>query len=60
MWIKKYHGNKTHLDLRFLPLVNVGLFDLKVDPLDAVGAAHDLNAAQVRSKVVQDTLGFVQ
>lgn len=51
---------EVYLDLRFLPLVNVGLSDLKVDTLDASSTAHDLNAAQVRLKVVEDTLCLLQ
>ena len=49
-----------YLDLRLLPLVNVSLSDLKVDSLDAAGTAHDLNAAQVRLKVVEHTLRLLQ
>ena len=49
-----------YLDLRLLPLVDVSLCDLKIDPLDAAGTAHDLNAAQVRLKVVKHTLCLLQ
>lgn len=42
----------THLDLRFLPLVNVGLFDFKVDSFNPVCSAHDLDPAQVWLEVV--------
>lgn len=46
--------------LRLLPLSSTGLADLKINPLDAFGAAHYLNAAQVRLEVVQDALGELQ
>ena len=36
------------------------LFDLEVDSLYPASAALDLNPAQVRLKVVQDALGFLQ
>lgn len=48
------------LYLRLLPLGSTGLADLKVNPLDAFGAAHDLNAAQVGLEVVEDALGQLQ
>ena len=46
----------THFNLWLLPLVDVRLFDLKVNPFNAIGAALDLDAAQVRLEVVQHTL----
>ena len=54
------HISSSHLDLRFFPLVDVGLFDLEVHAFDAPGAAHDFNAAEVRLEVVENALGFVQ
>ena len=51
---------RLYLDLWFFPLINVGLFDLKVDALDAPCAAHDLDATEVRLEIVQHTLGLVQ
>jgi len=50
----------VYLDLRFLPLVDVGLFDLEVDTFNSSRAAHDLNATEIRLKVVQHALGLVQ
>lgn len=44
------------LYLRLLPLCSTGLTDLEVDPLNALGTAHDLNPAQVGLEVVEDTL----
>ena len=49
-----------HLDLRFLPLLDVLLLDLEVDPLDLLVAAEDLNPAQQRLKVVQHRAGCLQ
>lgn len=46
--------------LRFLPLCSTGLAYLKVDPLDALGAAHDLDPAQVGLEVVEDALRQLQ
>ncbi len=48
------------LDLRLLPLVNMLLRDLEVDALDAPGAAHDLDAAEVRFEVVEHTARLLQ
>lgn len=48
------------LYLWFLPLCSTGLTDLKVDPLNALGTAHDLNPAQVGLKVVEDALCQLQ
>ena len=49
-----------YLDLWFFPLIDVGLFDLKVDTFYASCAAHDFNATEVRLEVVKNTLGLVQ
>lgn len=46
--------------LRFLPLGSTGLADLKVDPLDALSTAHDLDPAQIGLKVVEDALCQLQ
>lgn len=48
------------LDLWFFPLVNVGLFDFKVDSLNPVCPTHDLYPAQVRLEVVKNTSCFLQ
>lgn len=48
------------IHLRFLPLRPTGLTDLKVDPLDALRTSHDLNPAQVRLEVVEDTFCQLQ
>lgn len=37
-----------------------GLTDFKVNPLNALGAAHDLNPAQIWLEVVEDALGQLQ
>ena len=58
--VKLFSRESTHLNLRFLPLINVWLFDFKVDPLDFVGTAHDLNPAKVGSKVVQHRTSLLQ
>lgn len=52
--------NRNEADLWFLPLHSAGLADLEVNPLDSLGAAHDLDAAQEGLKVVEDALGQVQ
>ena len=46
--------------LRFLPLCSTGLADLKVDPLNALCTAHDLDPAQVGLEVVEDALCQLQ
>lgn len=46
--------------LRFLPLCSTRLTDLKVDPLNALSTAHDLDPAQVGLEVVEDTLCQLQ
>lgn len=51
---------RYHVYLRFLPLCSTGLADLKVDPLNALGAAHDLDPAQVGLEVVEDALRQLQ
>lgn len=53
-------GSFGFLDLRFLPLVNMGLFDLKVDPFYFVATAHDFNSSQVRPEIVQNTTGLLK
>ena len=42
------------LDLRFVPLLDVGLLDLEVDALDAARAAGDLDAAEIGLEVVEE------
>lgn len=41
-------------------MCSTGFTDLKVDPLNALGAAHDLDPAQVGLEVVEDTLCQLQ
>jgi len=53
-------GRPIRLYLRFLPLRPTGLADLEVDPLDALGAAHDLDATKVGLEVVEDAVGQLQ
>ena len=50
----------VYLDLRLLPLVDVGLLDLEVDALDSSGSAHDFNTTQVRLEVVEHAASFLQ
>ena len=51
---------RAYLNLRLLPLVDVGLFDLEVHAFDSTGTAHDLDASEVRLEVIQHALGLVQ
>jgi len=51
---------ENYLDLRFLPLFDIGFVDLEVDTFDTFAATHDFDTSKERLKVVQNATGSLQ
>lgn len=53
-------GSLRLLDLRLLPLLNVGVLNFEIDSFDALRAAHNFDAPQKRFEIVQYGAGRFQ